>query len=78
MAEKEARLKDYIEIALTSVRQHYEAETGNLQAHQEAARNTLRGLKFGKTGYIFVYDYSGTNKVLGPKPELEGKNLIEL
>jgi methyl-accepting chemotaxis protein len=78
MAEKEARLRDYVELAVTSVREQYEARDGDLASRQAAAKRILRGLRFDETGYIFVYAYDGTNLVLGPQPELEGKNLIGL
>ncbi len=48
------------------------------EAKTHAAR-FLRNLRYNDQGdYIFVYASDGTNVVLGPKPELEGKNLIEL
>jgi methyl-accepting chemotaxis protein len=78
MAEKEARLRDYVEMARTAVREQYENDAGDLAARQETARNILRELAFGDNGYIFVYQYDGTNVVLRPKPHLEGKNLIDL
>ncbi|MDJ0741679.1 MAG: methyl-accepting chemotaxis protein [Gammaproteobacteria bacterium] len=78
MAEKEARLRDYVELARTAVREQYENVAGDLAARQETARNILRKLAFGDNGYIFAYRYDGTNVVLGPKPQLEGKNLIDL
>lgn len=36
----------------------------------------MRQLRYGTDGYFFVYDYQGVNLVLGPKPEIEGKNLF--
>jgi methyl-accepting chemotaxis protein len=44
---------------------------------QERAKAVLRGIRFGNNDYIFVYKQNGENVVLGPKPELEGKQLIE-
>jgi methyl-accepting chemotaxis protein len=44
---------------------------------QARAKATLRAIRFGQNDYVFVYDYSGTNLVLGPRPELEGKNIID-
>jgi methyl-accepting chemotaxis protein len=44
---------------------------------QQRAKSVLRGIRFGKNDYIFVYQQDGTNIVLGPRPELEGKNLME-
>jgi methyl-accepting chemotaxis protein len=44
---------------------------------QQQAKAVLRGIRFGKNDYIFVYRDDGQNIVLGPRPELEGKNLLE-
>jgi len=38
----------------------------------------LRALRYESDGYFFVYDDQGINQVLGPKPELEGKDLSGL
>jgi methyl-accepting chemotaxis protein len=47
-------------------------------AAQEQAKAAVRGLRFGKDDYFFVYGFDGVNKVLGPKPQLEGQSLLEL
>lgn len=55
-------------------------EAGRLDEHeaQERAKTVLRAIRFGDGDYIFVYAPDGTNLVLGPKPELEGKSLVHL
>jgi len=55
------------------------ADAGKLDKAEAQARAkaTLRAIRFGQNDYVFVYDYSGTNLVLGPRPELEGKNIID-
>src|SRR6185503_6336585 len=45
---------------------------------QERAKAVLRSIRFGNNDYIFVYAPDGTNLVLGPLPELEGKDLTGL
>ena len=77
MAEKEARLQDYVELAKSSIVSLYEGE-GDRTKRQEEAKKILRGLSYGADGYVFAYLYDGTNIVLPPKPQLEGKNLIDL
>jgi methyl-accepting chemotaxis protein len=77
IAEKEARLQDYVQLAKSSITLLYNGE-GDIATRQEAAKKILRGLSFGKDGYVFAYLYDGTNIVLPPKPQLEGKNLIDL
>jgi len=44
---------------------------------QQQAKVVLRSIRFGKNDYIFVYRDDGQNIVLGPRPEMEGKNLLE-
>jgi methyl-accepting chemotaxis protein len=78
MQEKEIQLRQYVEIAMTSIADIYDnAGSTDFQA-QEAAKTILRNIRFGDDGYIFVYRFDGTNLVLPVKPELEGKNLIDL
>lgn len=45
---------------------------------QEQALLALRKIRFGQTGYYFVSRYDGTVIGLGPKPQLEGKNLNDV
>lgn len=42
------------------------------------ALKEISELRYGKSGYFFVYDYQGTVLALGVKPSLVGKNLINL
>ncbi|PWC55276.1 cache domain-containing protein [Azospirillum sp. TSO22-1] len=53
---------------------HTEATAGRLtQAQaQEQARAAVRRLRYAGSEYFFVYDYEGTNLVLGPRPQVEG------
>jgi methyl-accepting chemotaxis protein len=68
--------------ASRGVLSHYQqlAASGTLTdaAARDQARATLRGLRFGKDDYFFVYDFDGVNQVLGPKPQLEGQSLLNL
>ena len=74
---RRAELRNYMDLALTAVGHLYQGGSGD-EAAREQARNILRQLRFGDNGYVFVYDFDGTNLVLGPKPHLEGKNLNHL
>ena len=51
-------------------------QLGEAEAQQQA-KSVLRGIRFGKNDYIFVYAQDGRNIVLGPRPELEGKDLMD-
>lgn len=80
MEEKRENLKNYVDIALTSI----EGLVNQPDAHNENIRKAvidqLRDISFGKLGdgYMFVYDYSGTALVMRHKQHLEGKNLYDL
>lgn len=78
MAEKEAQLKHYVELAISSIKTLYDPAGPSDVVAQERARTILRQLEYGQDGYIFVYRYDGACEVLGPKPELEGKNVIDM
>jgi two-component system NarL family sensor kinase len=71
-------LKNYTEMALSSVKHIYNSKDKNSPQAQEQAKNILRDLAYGSDGYIFVYDYDGTNLVLPTKPQIEGKNLWDI
>lgn len=43
---------------------------------QDRAKLALRAMRFGKGDYFFAYKYDGQTLVLGPRPELEGTNMI--
>jgi two-component system NarL family sensor kinase len=75
---RRGELKNYTELAITSVKHAYQnAGVNNVDA-QEEAKKILRNLEFGEDGYFFVYDYQGINVVHPKKPQLEGKNLWNL
>lgn len=75
---RRAELKNYVELALTSVDHLYQGEARFDPKSQELAKTIFRNLRYGSDGYIFVYDYEGTNLVLPTKPHVEGKNLWNL
>ena len=45
---------------------------------QKKALEQVSQLRFGKDGYFYIYDYTGVNIMHPIKPELVGKNLIDL
>lgn len=80
LEEKRLQLHNYVDIALTSLEPLTKGQQQYSDDTQQQAADILRSMRFGagKNGYIFAYDMNGTVLVLGPKPELEGKNLIDL
>ena len=77
-AAKEAELKNYVDMAISAIRPLYESAAPDDKSAQEQARSILRKLAYGQDGYLFAYLHDGTNIVLGPKPQLEGKDLSGL
>ncbi|MGB0204661.1 MAG: methyl-accepting chemotaxis protein [Neptuniibacter sp.] len=77
---KKDALRDYVEIAVASIQKIYDESSADDVAAQEAALRVLTDLSYGEKGdgYIFVYQYDGTNLATRPKPQLKGKNLIDL
>lgn len=75
---RKGELKNYTEMALSSVEHIYASEHRDTEEAQEAAKTILRNLSYGADGYIFVYDYEGTNVVLPTKPHIEGRNLWDV
>ncbi len=78
-ASKREELKNYLELARTSIAHLYE-QPGSADDPEVRAQayDILRQLRFndsGSSGYIFAYDTSGVNVMHGVKPALEGKNL---
>jgi len=81
ITSKEEALKGFTELAISAVQPIIDqaANENDVEAKKQAA-DLLRTMIFGeaKDGYIFVYNYDGVNIVTGPKPALEGKNLLSL
>ena len=76
LTEKKEILVKYLALAESSIAKIYQdADTPD---NRERVKSVLRDLRYDADGYFFVYDFNGVNQVLGPKPELEGKNLANL
>jgi methyl-accepting chemotaxis protein len=47
---------------------------------KQTIKDTIRNVRFfdDNSGYVFIYNYEGTNVLHPLKPQLEGKNLIGL
>ncbi|GLS89701.1 chemotaxis protein [Psychromonas marina] len=70
--ERKQQLKEVTEVASGIV--SYQKTLPN----QGDIKGALRGITFGKAGYFYIYDTDGKNIFHGLKPEIEGKNLINL
>ncbi|MCP4596939.1 methyl-accepting chemotaxis protein [Neptuniibacter sp.] len=80
MASKQEALKSYVDLAISSVQHIADDTTLDSQEAQDQALEVLTALTYGKKGdgYIFVYTFDGVNMATRPKPQLKGKNLIDL
>ncbi|WP_165498211.1 methyl-accepting chemotaxis protein [Siculibacillus lacustris] len=80
--QKEAELRHEVQTVMTIIDGfRARAAKGEMTdaAAQEAAKAAIRPVRFGEDlNYFFAYDFSGNNIMLPVKPELEGKNLIEM
>lgn len=76
---KGQELKNYVELAVTSIAHLYNhPEATSNPALKKAAWDILRQLRFddsGSPGYFFAYDTQGVNVMHGVNPKLESKNL---
>jgi len=70
--ERKNQLKEITEVVLGTVAYQKSLPDGG------DIDGALRGLTFGTAGYFFIYDTDGVNIFHGLKPELHGKNLIDL
>ncbi len=78
--ERQMAIAAQVQTAASIVKEFIGAVERGLLSEAEAqqrAKSVLRGIRFGKNDYIFVYLQDGKNIVLGPRPELEGKDLMD-
>jgi len=68
VAHQKAMLKQRVDIVIDVLR----------GLEPQELRTRLRHARFGSDGYYFVYDFNGVNQVQDPRPEFEGKSLIDL
>lgn len=70
--ERKKQLKDITEVAVGIIAyQKSLSDMGDVEG-------ALRNIRFGSAGYFYIYDKQGTNIFHAIKPQLQGKNLIDL
>ncbi|WP_138437794.1 methyl-accepting chemotaxis protein [Marinobacter shengliensis] len=78
-ASKRQELRNYLELAKTSIKHLYEQPgSANDPEVQRQAWDILRQLRFddsGSEGYLFAYNTNGVNVMHGVNASLEGRNL---
>lgn len=82
VAQKSLELRHEVETVWTMIEgwraRAAKGEISDAEA-RKGAREAIRPIRFGdEANYFFVYENDGTNVLLPAKPELEGKNLIDM
>ncbi|HQT76973.1 MAG TPA: cache domain-containing protein [Rhodopila sp.] len=81
MDDRVTELRALVQAAQGIAAHLQQEETAGHLTRKEAVdsfRTTLRGMRFGKGDYLFVYTNDGTVVLLPPQPQLEGQNRIDL
>ena len=78
LADRQHALEDHLATAISVIQEVYENASADDQEAKSKALKILRGLSYGTDGYFFVYDWNGTALAVAPKPEIEGKNLLDV
>ncbi|MDR3376308.1 MAG: cache domain-containing protein [Ancalomicrobiaceae bacterium] len=79
--QKESELRHLVEGSISLMSRFVDlAKKGDMTEAdaKKAALAALRGFRFGDGNYIFVYEPDGINLLTAPRPELEGKSLIDM
>jgi methyl-accepting chemotaxis protein len=79
--QRKAKVKEMVDAAASVIALYGEQEkSGKLTRDeaQERARSAVRAMRYGNGEYFFVYDYAGVSLVHGLRPQVEGKNLLNL
>jgi len=80
MSEREDTVKSLVENAYTLAEYYGKLESSGTMTKEEAqkaAHDAIGALRYGDSGYIFVYDSNSVCIVTGPKPEREGKEFSQ-
>lgn len=82
LQEKLLTIQTATEVARNVIVQAYFDYTSQFNKSKEIYMNRafeyIRNMRFGKNGYLFIYNYDGVNLMHPMKPQLEGKNLWNL
>ncbi|OOF23049.1 chemotaxis protein [Salinivibrio sp. IB574] len=75
VGERKKQLKEVTQVAENVVKR---INPGSNQVRLAEVKTALSDIKFGDSGYFFMYDKKGVNVFHPMNPSLEGKNLIDL
>jgi signal transduction histidine kinase len=80
---KKDTLKNYIDIAKNTINYYHKKINVNtteeeIEVIKKEALIAINNIQYGKNGYVFVISYEGISLVLPLRPDLVGKNLINV
>ena len=78
--DRKQKTRNLVEVALGTLAYHHKlAEDGKLSvdAAKEAARESLRGLRYDTSDYFFIIDTNANYVLMPPKPASEGQNAAD-
>jgi methyl-accepting chemotaxis protein len=81
LEDRKQKTKNLVEVAVGLLAHHQKlAQDGKLSEDdaKKAARESLRGLRYGSNDYYFIVDTEHNYILLPPKPETEGQNRKDL
>ena len=81
LQQKQVELKHNMQIAVTVIDGFRDRTARGEMTEADAkgaAMDAVRNIRFGDDEYFFIYDMQGVNLMHPAKPELQGKNLIDL
>ncbi|MDB6047814.1 MAG: hypothetical protein JWR17_560 [Pseudomonas sp.] len=77
LASKRAELKNYVEMAMSSLAPLYKSGRDDNQTKQQVL-DELQKLSFGINGYFFVYDHNGRSLMHPRQADLVGRDLWDM
>ncbi|NHC06067.1 methyl-accepting chemotaxis protein [Azonexus fungiphilus] len=81
LEDRKQKTRDLVDVAVGIVKHHHElAASGKLseEAAKAAARDSLRGLRYGEDDYYFGFDSQGLYFLHGGNPKMEGQQKLDL
>ncbi|WP_298399073.1 methyl-accepting chemotaxis protein [uncultured Azonexus sp.] len=81
LEDRKQKTRDIVEVALGIVKHHHQlASAGKISEEdaKNAARDSLRDLRYGEDDYYFGFDTEGVYFLHGGNPKLEGQNKLDM
>ncbi len=77
LSARKAELQKHVNLARSAVQHLVRDGMPDAQAQTQALQ-ILQRLEFGHDGYFFVFDFDGNNLLYPRRPQLQGRNLLDL